>query len=360
VVEITVLLGDPRLPDAIKRDGRFNEEDLDATRRLKTALAEYAGHRFHYLDDHGLFASHLFTSPPAFVLNLCDEGFRNQAAHELHIPALLEMSGIPYSGAGPECLALCRNKAWVRAIAADLQIPVPRETYWPGDADRGGLVFPVLVKPNLGDGSVGITQHALARTALDLTTAITQAQVASPGCSLLLQEFLPGREYSVALLGNPATGLNALPVLEVDYSGLSASLPQMLTWESKWNPDSPYWKQIGYCRAELTRADERLLIRDSCILFERLECRDYARFDFRTGADGQIKLLEVNPNPGWCRDGKLNLMAGFAGMSYPGLLQSIIGAAWQRYADRLPGIPTFLSEAAASGDRSGVCRSDSV
>jgi D-alanine-D-alanine ligase len=329
--EITVLLGDPGLPDAIKRDGRFNEEDLDATRRLKAALAEYTGYKFHYLDDHALFTSHLPVSPPAFVLNLCDEGFRNNAAHELHIPALLEMNGIPYSGAGPECLALCRNKAWVRAIAAGLQIPVPCETYWQGGEDPGGLVFPLLVKPNLGDGSLGITQQALTRTTGELTTAIAQAHAASPGCSLLLQEFLPGREYSVALLGNPAAGLRTLPVLEVDYSGLSSSLPQMLTWESKWNPDSPYWKQIGYCRAELSHAEESLLIRHSRILFARLECRDYARFDYRTGADGEMKLLEVNPNPGWCWDGKLNLMAGFAGISYPELLQLIITTAWERY-----------------------------
>lgn len=334
--EITVLLGDPQLPDAVKRDGHFNEEDVDSTRRLKAALAEGESRRFRYVDDHSSLAAHLSASRPAFVLNFCDEGFRNQAAHELHIPALLEMHGIPYSGAGPACLALCRNKAWVRAIACALGIPVPRETYWAGDRDPlpAQLLFPLLVKPNLGDGSTGITQHALARSASDLPASIAQARAASPGCSLLLQEFLSGPEYSVALLGNTGTGIEALPVLEVDYSALSPSLPAMLTWESKWIPDSPYWKQIGYRRAELPQVDERLLIGQSKLLFDRLECRDYARFDFRTGADGVVRLLEVNPNPGWCWDGKLNLMAGFAGISYPELLRRIIESAWKRYADR--------------------------
>ena len=55
------------------------------------------------------------------------------------------------------------------------------------------------------------------------------------------------------------------------------------------------------------------MIEHSARLFERLGCRDYARFDFRADAKGEIKLLEVNPNPGWCWDGKVNLMAGFAG-----------------------------------------------
>ena len=65
-------------------------------------------------------------------------------------------------------------------------------------------------------------------------------------------------------------------------------------------------------------------------LFERLDCRDYARFDFRTAANGEIKLLDVNPNPGWCWDGKLNLMASFDGLSYTDLLRMIIETAQAR------------------------------
>ena len=65
-------------------------------------------------------------------------------------------------------------------------------------------------------------------------------------------------------------------------------------------------------------------------MFERLGCRDYARFDFRADAKGEIKLLEVNPNPGWCWDGKLNIMAGFQGMRYTELLHQILQAAEER------------------------------
>jgi D-alanine-D-alanine ligase len=65
-------------------------------------------------------------------------------------------------------------------------------------------------------------------------------------------------------------------------------------------------------------------------LFERLECRDYSRFDWRLDAKGQPKLLEVNPNPGWCWDGHLAKMAKFGGMSYAEMLQAILQAAEQR------------------------------
>ena len=70
------------------------------------------------------------------------------------------------------------------------------------------------------------------------------------------------------------------------------------------------------------------MIDSSSRLFERLECRDYARFDFRADAKGEIKLLEVNPNPGWCWDGKMNLMASFQGMRYSELLGQICRPRW--------------------------------
>jgi D-alanine-D-alanine ligase len=65
-------------------------------------------------------------------------------------------------------------------------------------------------------------------------------------------------------------------------------------------------------------------------LFERLECRDYARFDWRLDARGNPKLLEANPNPGWCWDGHLAKMAGLAGLSYADMLTAILAAAERR------------------------------
>lgn len=150
-----------------------------------------------------------------------------------------------------------------------------------------------------------------------------------PGVPLLIQEYLQGAEYSVGLVGNPDK-FEALPILEVDYSQLPSKLPKILSYESKWDPDSPYWKDITYKEATLDDETQRRLIHYSNRLFERLECRDYARFDFRADAEGKIKLLEVNPNPGWCWDGKLNLMAGYAGMEYWQLLEMIIQAAKER------------------------------
>src|SRR3546814_13691817 len=78
-------------------------------------------------------------------------------------------------------------------------------------------------------------------------------------------------------MGNPATGLEPLPLLEVDFSGLPENLPRILGYESTWEPDSPYWTQIRYRQATLPESEQRRLIDHSSRMFERLGCRDYAR-----------------------------------------------------------------------------------
>jgi len=330
--KVTVLLGDPRRPDPVKRDGRFNPEDLETVARLKAALAEIRGVRFEFLDDHSTMLPQLLAQPPEFVFNLCDEGFNNDATMELHVPALLETLGAPYTGAGPVCLGLCYDKSLVRTIASELGVPTPEESVIDADdlAARMPTVFPSFVKPNFGDSSVGITNEAIVRSSEELVRQVAKLRRLKPNEPILVQEFLSGRECTVGLLGNAASGLQALPPLEVDYSELPDDQPPILSYDSKWTPGSPHWERIRYRPAQLSHAEERELVDCSMRLFERLGCRDYARFDFRADETGRFKLLEVNPNPGWCWDGKLNMMAEYAGMSYSQLLSAILEAAFAR------------------------------
>ncbi len=345
--EVAVLLGDPRLPDPVKRDGRFNEEDAETVVRLKGALSELPHYRFRYLDNHATLFADLRAPRPHFVLNFCDEGFNNDAFLEMHVPALLEMLDIPYSGAGPACLGVCYNKSVVRGVAEAIDVPVPAETYFNSDdlaATIPSGVFPALIKPNFGDSSIGITKEAVVHTWEEAIAHLSRLRQLLPGCPILIQEFLTGPEYSIGIVGNPGSSCRVLPILEVDYSRLDPALPRLLTYESKWIPNSPYWSQIAYREAQLDEDARRRMTDYANILFERLGCRDYARFDFRADAAGEVKLLEVNPNPGWCWDGKLNLMAEMAGLRYSDLLRLIIEAAQERVAAARPGLVIPIAE----------------
>ena len=334
ILDVTILMGDPRLPDTVKRNGQFNPEDLDTVRRLNDALSELPAYKFRFLDNHGTLERDLLDLKTDLILNLCDEGWNNDAFKELHVPALLELRGIPYTGANPASLGLCYDKGLVRAVAQSIDVPVPLETYVrPGD--QGATlpsVFPALLKPNFGDSSIGITKDAVVKNQTALLEYLDKLRAMFPkrAMPVLVQEYLTGAEYSVGMVGNPDTGLRALPILEVDFSRLDPSLPKILGYESKWEPESPYWTQLRYHEASLPDHIQQQLIENSAKLFERMGCRDYARFDFRADAKGEIKLLEVNPNPGWCWDGKLNIMAGFQGMRYSELLGLILQAAVER------------------------------
>ncbi len=332
VLNVAVLMGDPRLPDTVKRGGKFNPEDIETINRLRDALAEVPGYRYRYLDNHASLERDLRAERTDLVLNLCDEGFNNDAFMELHIPAMIEMQGLPYTGAGPACLAECYDKSLVRAIASSLEVPVPLETLVRAGDQAANLpsTFPAILKPNYGDSSIGITKDAVVNDSKELLAYLERMREMGLKGTILVQEYLTGGEYSVCLVGNPSQSLRALPILEVDFSGLDPALPRILGYESKWLPDSPYWTQVRYRETSLPPDEQGFLIDYSTRLFERLGCRDYSRFDFRAGADGVIKLLEVNPNPGWCWDGKVNLMAGMAGIRYAELLAMILGAARER------------------------------
>ena len=332
VLDVTILMGDPRLPDTVKRGGQFNPEDLETVRKLRDALSELPQYKFRTLDNHATLERDLADLRTDLVFNLCDEGLNNDAFKELHVPAMLEVLDIPYTGGAPGCLGACYDKGLVRAVAVSIDVPVPLETYVRA-GDQGATlpsVFPALLKPNFGDSSIGITKDAVVKNTKQLLDYLEHLRVLFPKRPILVQEYLTGAEYSVGLIGNPDQGLRALPILEVDFSKLEAGLPPILGYESKWEPDSPYWTQIKYREATLPDAIQQQLIDNSAKLFERLGCRDYARFDFRADAKGEIKLLEVNPNPGWCWDGKLNIMAGFQGMRYSEMLGLILQAAVER------------------------------
>jgi D-alanine-D-alanine ligase len=269
------------------------------------------------------------------VVNFCDTGWRNVAAQELHVPALLEMQGVPYSGAPPACMVLCYDKQIVRLLAQAQSVPVPREVYVAADGppDLPADLYPALIKPNQADGSIGIRQDAVVRSPAEAAAYVAWLRDELPGRALLVQEYLPGPEYGIGLIGNPGE-LVVLPPLEVDFTRLPAGLNPILSFESKVLPDSPYWTEIKFKRAAANPKVIEQIDGHARRLFARLGCRDYARFDFRCAADGRPRLMEVNPNPAWANDGKLAFMAGFAGIAYPEMLKMILEAALRRVAIR--------------------------
>ncbi len=335
-IHVGVLLGDPRLPYPYAVDGVFGEEEHEGVRQLEQALKQLSGYRFSWFDDHTTLIDDLRSRPPDLVLNLCDTGYRNNWELERDIPAFLEMLDIPYTGADPMAISVSTDKALVSMAAQRLGIAVPNETYV--DLTRQPFelpaTYPALIKPNNSGGSFGITETCVVHDAAEAEAYLQWlAEVLVPA-EAVIQDFLTGSEFTLGMIGNPQAGFTVLPPLEVDYSQLDPELPPVLTYGSKADPDSPYWNKLSFKRADIDDVTYGQLVDAGAKLFRRLGFRDYCRIDFRNGADGLPRLIDANTNPTWFHDGKMAMMASWAGHDYGDMMRLILDAAVARYGLR--------------------------
>jgi D-alanine-D-alanine ligase len=332
--KVSVIMGDPKKQDILKPAEVFDDDDFYTIDQLKSALRSLPADEFEfsYLDNHHTLLADLQRDRPELILNLCDEGYENDARKELHVPAILEMLNIPYTGGTPQCLSSCYDKDLVRAVAAGMNIPVPAGFVVNPDEPAYSLPdsFPVIVKPTQGDSSFGIWASNVVDNPAALSEVIAKLHQTYRR-PVLVEEFLIGADLTIGIIGNPPDEYTVLPMGMTDYSGLPKGMPPICGYESKWHPESPYWTELKFVPAMLSERTQRNIIEWSLQLISRFECRDYVRLDWRCNSNGEPKLLEINPNPGWCWDGHLNLMAGFDGISYPTMLNMILRAAEVRY-----------------------------
>ncbi len=337
---VTVVLGDPQKSDIIKPDTVFDEDDYNTIDQLKIALSSLKGYNFTYLNNHDTMLSNLAKNRGRidYVLNLCDEGFSNNPRYELHVPAILEMLNIPYTGSNPQCLAYCYDKSLIRGIAKEMDIPVADAFYIKPEDNvfEMNIGFPVIAKPNYGDSSFGITQKSVAYNVEELNDAIVKTRTKfGYDKPILVEEFLTGKDLTVGIIGNSPESYMVLPIIEEDYSQLPEHLPKICGYEAKWLQDSPYFKLLRSVECQLPPETHKQVVAWSLKLSERLDCMDYVRLDWRLDARGVPRLLEVNPNPGWCWDGHLAKMAAIKGLSYAEMLQEILLATENRLNGRL-------------------------
>jgi len=211
-LHVGVLLGDPRLPCSYTVEGDLGEEWTRSVERLREILPELPGYRFTYFDDHERLIEDLRGQKPDLVLNLCDMGYRNDWELERNVPALLEMLGIPYTGADPASIILSADKALVSLAAARMGIVVPNETHVDLTADPLVLpaAYPAMIKPNSSGGSFGIVEDCVVHddVAAEAYLRWLAGQLDRP--EAVIQDFLTGREPAAETSRLPSrTGLHA-------------------------------------------------------------------------------------------------------------------------------------------------------
>jgi D-alanine-D-alanine ligase len=265
---------------------------------------------------------------PDVIFNQC-ESFRASRAHEPNLPALLELLGIPYTGARPEALALCKDKGLTKKLLAFHKVRVPRflvsERQRPGTKVLRQFIYPGICKPLGLDSSEGIAQASLVTNWTDCAERLRFIH-GRLGTDAIVEEYIEGRELYVGVFGNER--LTVLPPQELFFGRLPEGAPRMLTFKAKW--DERYRRKYGIDSDGAEPIPERTLARmnGTCkTIYRLLKITGYARFDLRLGKGDDLVFIEVNPNPSIKRDDDFAWAARRAGIAYEDLLGRIIALA---------------------------------
>jgi D-alanine-D-alanine ligase len=305
---------------------------IDAVDNALSALGEVIR-----LEADENFPELLRDAKPDIVFNIA-EG-KNGVNREAHAPAICEFYGIPYSGSDPFTLTLCLDKARTKETLSYHGIPTAPFAVVRDAAGLAKLIsklplsLPLFVKPIHEGSSKGITERNFCQTVSDLEqqAAFLLETYHQP---VIVEEYLPGAEFTCAVLGNGPTA-RVLPIVGMNFASLPDGAVPIYGFEAKWiwdRPENPL--EMFECPAKIDSALAASIERVTLDAYRILGCRDWSRIDVRLDASGIPNVVEVNPLPGILPDPADNSCfpkaARAAGLSYDELIQSCLKLAAER------------------------------
>lgn len=303
------------------------EYDSDATMLAVKGALEAAGHRARYLGYGEALIDRLRERRPQLVFNFAEGiGGRSRAAH---VPALLEMLGVPHTHSDALTLAVCQDKAITKHVVRSHGVRTANFAVIEDAAQCNGIEmeFPLFAKP-VGEGSsMGITERARVEDRAALV-AIARELIARYREPVLVEEYLPGAEFTVGILGTGATarvlGTSSLTPRKVAREQFiySLSIKQLSDWNEHVSIDCP-----PLCDARTREEVESVALS----AYRALGCRDVGRVDVRLDREGRASFIELNPLPGIAPGySDLAMITHAMGRSYEWLIAMIVDNARER------------------------------
>lgn len=303
--------------------GTHDEEaEYDAPSTIEAIAEAIAslGHDVALLEADATFPAAVLGARVDVVFNV-SEGASGRG-REAQVPAVLELFGVPYTGSDPAALVTTLDKAVAKGIVRDAGIYTPSAVVMTSGEEPlpAGFVFPAIVKPVAEGSSKGVLPASVAASE-DEARALARQLAARYAQGALVEEYLPGRELTVAILGD-----TVLPPMEIV---LRTKDPfPVYSFDHKLEPtDEVAYEVPAQIPSELDREIRDLAAR----AFAALGCRDVARIDVRLDAAGRPAFIECNPlpglTPGWS---DLCLIAEAAGIDYTTLIRRILEPAARR------------------------------
>jgi len=297
-------------------DADAENEPEETVRALEDAV-RILGHEPVRLGSPLSLAHHLPGADISLAINIAEGAHsRNR---EAYAPVILEMAGIPFLGSDAATLSLSLDKAWTKdlATAAGVRTP-PYVLARPGTLDAGKLpaAYPLFVKPRYEGSSKGIQASSRVGSFDELYAEVARCELAYKQ-DALVEPFIDGPEYTVMVIGSKSPrALAPLQRATDPATGIGSHALERRGYRAS---------EVGYAlNGEISRQLDGLLMEASLSVFRKLECRDFARLDFRVDGNGDIWFLEINPLPTFAPDGTLAILAELDGTPYEEFLATIL------------------------------------
>jgi len=318
-------------PPSSSKEAQAEWDDEGTVQAVIAALSER--HEVIPVDAAGQAYEILRDARPDIVFNMAEGS--SGPCREGHIPAMLEYLNLPYTASDPLTLNLCLDKARAKEILAYHGLPTARfRVLSAKNFSFNSLHYPLMVKPLYEGSSIGIRDNSLARTRQEMKERVSWLldTYREPA---LVEEYLPGREFTVAVLGN-GDDARALPIVEIKFDSLPPGVNPIYSYEAKWIwDDCSHPLEIFDCPARLDPGLREEIERICLEAYRVLRCRDWCRIDVRQDATGRPHIIELNPLPGVLPQPENNSCfpkaARAAGMTYNQLINAVLDIACRRY-----------------------------
>ncbi|MGB9235395.1 MAG: ATP-grasp domain-containing protein [Terriglobales bacterium] len=309
----------------VKKEKTDREEIFEALRKL--------GHEASYFELDGRPQSlHSLAKCDADLLFNLTESFGGDDTKEMNVVAYVDMLGMHYTGAGPHSIFLSQDKAIAKKIFAFHGIKTPFfATSYRGRIEHAhDISFPLIVKPSWEDGSIGIDAGSVVKNVKEMMERVQyiQDEFDSPA---LIEEYIEGREIYAAVLGNYERA-QVLPLVELDLSRLPEGTPKIASYDVKFEKNTEAYKLTKSEIAEDLDDKTRQRLSDTALAaYRALKLRDYGRIDMRLAPNGDVYVIEANPNPWLASRQEFAMAAKAAGLSYTETIGTIVDLAMSRH-----------------------------
>lgn len=260
----------------------------------------------------------------------------NGISREAQIPAILDMLQIPYTGSDPLTLATCLDKSRTKEILSYYKIPnSPFQMIDDlSQLKNIKLKFPLIVKPISEGSSKGIFSSSFVTTQNELISEVERI-LTEYNQPALVEEFLPGKEFTVAILGNDSEA-EVLPIVEINFNEFPDNIVPIYSYEAKWildTKENPL--DVFTCPAAVDKTIEEKIKSTALMAFKVLRCKDWSRVDIRMNSKNEPNIIEINPLPGILPNPEENSCypkaARTAGLNYNEMINRVLLAAARRY-----------------------------